>query len=416
MSTEDKFNPSDYRGRNQITLKTTYQGIRSVYRWCDDQKKYILPKTGNKYVALVKQNGRQKEKYFERLEDAKRWRVSGEGLKQSIPKFLFEEVLAQYFAHIKSGVAPSTWKTYWNSTGHLGYFLKMPVAGITSQTIDQWLIQVKAPKYLERQHKTRFTYAKELKVLKQILKFYSEYKDETFGVPVKARHNRDAVIDAQKLKAARIKNQSRYLDTEEQNRFLTALRQVTGEDRKLYYLLACFQLMTGARIGEAAAIHWADIDMIGEKLIISKNVHWGRGVGARTFIQPFTKTGVSRRVPMTADLKLLLKDMNINAKPGLVFSFDGNSPLTYRSIQHFYNKAFERAGISHRSTHILRHTFSTDFITDTKDHISLSRLLGHSSTRQTEHYAKITGNLTDESFRAYKEGSEERIGKVLKLV
>ena len=415
MSTEGKFDPTIYRDRNQITLKSAYMGIRTIYRWCDLQKKYVLPKTGNKYVAFVKQHGRQKEKYFERLEDAKRWRISGEGLKFSAPRMLFEEVLEKYFEHIKSSVTPSTWKTYKNSTQHLEFFYKRPVASISSQLVDQWLLKIKSPKYLKGQHQTRFTYTKELKVLKQIFKYFAEYEDETFNIPVRQRHSKDAVIDTQKMKAARMRNQERYLDADEQNRFLNELRIITGEDKKMYFYLACFQLLTGTRIGEAAAVEWTDVDMISEKLVISKSIHWGRGVGAKTYVQPFTKTGVSRRVPMTGNLKALLKEMNQQAQSGLVFSLDGKTPLTYRSIQYIFNRAFERADIDHRSTHILRHSFSTDFITDTKDYISLARFLGHSTTRQTEHYAKITGNLTDESFKAYKEGSEERLGKILKL-
>jgi integrase len=416
VKSEDKFDPTIFRDRNQITLKTAYMGIRSVYRWSDTQKKYVLPKLGNRFVAQVKQNGRQKERFFERLDDARKWRLSGDGLKHSSPKMLFEEVLSKYFEHIKSAVTPATWKTYKNSTQHLEYFYKMPVSSISSHVVDQWFVKIKSPNYLIGQHQTRFTYGKELKVLKQILKHYSEYIDENFNIPVKQRHSRDAVIDAQKMKIARMRNQSRYLTDEEQHRFLTELKVIATEEKKVFFLIACFQLMTGTRIGEAASMAWTDVDMIGGKLVISKSVHWGRGVGAKTYIQPFTKTGIARRVPMTIDLKLLLKEMNQASSSGLVFSLDRETPLAYRSIQYFYNKAFEKAGITHRSTHILRHTFSTDFITDTKDHVSLSRLLGHSSTRQTEHYAKITGNLTDESFKAYKEGSEERLGKLLKIV
>lgn len=415
MRTDAKFDPTIYRNRNQVTLKTSFTGIRAIYKWCDDQKKYVQPKSGLKYVALVKQNGIQKEKSFERKEEALKWRTSGEGTKPTARKMTFEEVMGKYFSHIQSSVTPATWKTYMNSTHHLAFFFKMPVSSITSHAVDQWLAKIKVPRYLESQHKTRFTYAKELKILKQILKYYSEYEDYDYHLPVKQRHSKDAVIDFQRMKASKMRNQSRYLEPEEQKRFLEELKVITGEKKKVYFYLAFFQLTTGTRIGEAGGLNWGDIDMVSEKVSISKSIHWGRGVGSETYVQPFTKTGVARRIPMTADLKNLLMVMNQTASSGLVFSFDGKSPLEYRSIQYFYDKAFERAGINHRSTHILRHTFSTDYLSDTKDHVALSRILGHSSTRQTEHYAKITGTLTDESFKTFKEASEERLGKVLKL-
>lgn len=416
MKTRSMPDLTAYKGKSQITLKTSYVGIRSIYRWSEAEKKYVAPTAGNKYVAMVKQHGRQREKHFESLNEAKRWRLSGDGLKNQAPKMLFEEVQAKFFERIITTVTPSTWKTYWNSTQHLCVFQKMKVSSITSQVIDQWLLSIKSPAYLESQHKTRFTYVKELKVLKLILRYYSEYEDESFIFPVKQRHTRDAVIDFQKMKAAKSRNQSRYLSNEEQARFLNELKVIAINEKRIFYYLACFQLLTGARIGELVALSWKDIDLIGDKFFISKSVSWGRGVGAKTTIQPFTKTGVDRSIPLAPFLISLLKEMNQDkGTRELIFSHDGHAPLAYRSIQYFYNKAFERAGIKHRSTHILRHTFSTDFLTDTKDHVSLSRLLGHSSTRQTEHYAKITGNLTNCSFETFKEGTEERLGKILKL-
>ncbi len=119
-------------------------------------------------------------------------------------------------------------------------------------------------------------------------------------------------------------------------------------------------------------------------------------------------------MPMTTALKEMLSALKMRSDgKGLVFSEDGINPFSYRSIQHYYNRAFKEAGVKRTSTHILRHTFSTDYLTATKDHLSLSRILGHASTRQTEHYAKITGNLTNHSFLAYQEANSENLGKVL---
>lgn len=413
MRTDGRFDPTVYRNKKQISLKTAYTGVRIIYKWCEIQKRYIQPKTGNKYFATIKQYGRQKEKYFERLEDARRWRVSGEGLKADAPKMIFGDVAEKFFLHIQSKVNPSTWKTYKNSTKHLEHFLKLPVSSITSFVVDQWLIKIKHPTYLSSQHQTRFTYTKELKVLKLILKYYSEYMDESYVMPVRQRHSKDAVIDLNKLKESRARNQSRYLSQEDQAAFFESLSAITSEKNRVFLYLAAFQLQTGTRIGEAAAIEWSDVDFLSGKVRISKCIHWGRGKEAMTYVQPFTKTGVSRYVPLTPSLKSLLMDLNQQSANGLIFSHDGNTPLPFRAIQYFYDKAYEGAGIKHRGTHILRHTFSTDFLTDTKDHIALSRLLGHSSTRQTEHYAKIKGTLIDQSFDDFKEGSEERLGKVL---
>ncbi len=413
MRREGKVDLTVYRDRTLITFKTIYTGIRIIYKWCPVQQKYIPRKDGKKYLATIKLYGTQKEKHFEKLDDARRWRMSGDSSILKTSTAPFSEVMDKYFEHAKSRVNLSTWQTYQNSTKHLEFFLKFPVSSITSFMIDQWLLKIKQPEYLKTQHQTRFTYTKELKVLKQVLKYYSEYIDESYLVPVKQRHNKDVIIDLAKMKKAKARNQGRYLSAEEQLRFFEALKEITASKNRVCYYLAIFQLQTGTRIGEACAVSWSDVDFIDGSVSIGKSVHWGRGKGAETYVQPFTKTGESRKVHMTTFLKALLLDMNQGATPGLVFSFDGVNPLPYRTIQYFFDKAFERAGISHRSTHILRHTFSTDYLTATKDHVSLSRLLGHASTRQTEHYAKVTGTLTSDSFQTFKEDTEEKLGKVL---
>ena len=86
---------------------------------------------------------------------------------------------------------------------------------------------------------------------------------------------------------------------------------------------------------------------------------------------------------------------------GLVFSEDGLNPAPYRVIQHYYDKAFLSAGLKWRSTHILRHTFATDFLEKTGNKLALQGLLGHSSSRQTDHYAKITDSVIKAGVRAY---------------
>ena len=83
---------------------------------------------------------------------------------------------------------------------------------------------------------------------------------------------------------------------------------------------------------------------------------------------------------------------------GLVFSEDGLNPAPYRVIQHYYDKAFLSAGLKWRSTHILRHTFATDFLEKTGNKLALQGLLGHSSSRQTDHYAKITDSVIKQKF------------------
>ena len=88
---------------------------------------------------------------------------------------------------------------------------------------------------------------------------------------------------------------------------------------------------------------------------------------------------------------------------GLVFSENGFTPVPYRSVQHHYNAAFETLGLKWRSTHIMRHSFATDFLQATGDQHALKGLLGHKHLEQTEHYAKNTQNVIVNGMKAYGE-------------
>ena len=62
----------------------------------------------------------------------------------------------------------------------------------------------------------------------------------------------------------------------------------------------------------------------------------------------------------------------------------------------------------------MRHSFNTKFRMLTQDQFNLSKILGHSSTKQTEqteHYAKITDLQVEESSKRFNESTRE--GKVL---
>jgi hypothetical protein len=54
------------------------------------------------------------------------------------------------------------------------------------------------------------------------------------------------------------------------------------------------------------------------------------------------------------------------------------------------------------STHIMRHSFATDFLQSTRDQYALQGQLGHKSSRQIEHYAKIIEGGVREGIQAYQ--------------
>lgn len=419
MGKEYKFNPLVYRGKDMVSIKTSYTGIRALYKWDTKVQRYFPKKDGNKYHAILKLRGHQKEKYFEKMDDAKRWRLTG-GTVEAIPetRMLFGELIERYFLHIKGRINESTFQTYSNQSAHLKVFKNYQVDKISSQLIDQWLIKIKRPDYLAFQKNTRLSYHKEVALLRQIFSYYSEYVPEgdKFISPLKERHTDDCIIDQRKFKEARVKSRTKHMTQEEVERFLIQHRVMSAVKPSHFgfYCLAMFQLQTGARIGEACSLRWSDLNFENGTFMISKTVQWKRRKGSETYIQPYTKTGGARLAWITEPLKVVLKQWKaLSRDEGLIFSCDGIEPYSYRAIQYAFDLAFKAAGIKWSSTHILRHTFSTEFLSHTRDFISLASILGHANTRMTEHYAKTTGSMALESFRKYEMESSGKLDNVL---
>jgi len=171
----------------------------------------------------------------------------------------------------------------------------------------------------------------------------------------------------------------------------------------IFKYLGEFQLGSGTRIGEACAIEVDDVNLLTGEATINKTVQWSRKKGRLTRISQLTKTGKSRQIFLTERavqfLKMWLRETG--RIKGLIFSYDGTTPLSYRAVQFQYDLAFKSLGMKWRATHILRHSYATDFLEKTGDKIALQGQLGHASSRQTDHYAKITANSVKAGVKAY---------------
>jgi len=114
---------------------------------------------------------------------------------------------------------------------------------------------------------------------------------------------------------------------------------------------------------------------------------------------------------MDEELLGKLRDWRLKSgrSQGLIFSINGEEPLGYRSIQQKFDRTFKRLHLPHRSTHILRHSFATDFLEVTGDQNALKEILGHRDLRQTEHYAKITSTLKKRAAQTYRESFRKNV-------
>ncbi|MGK5083979.1 site-specific integrase [Bdellovibrionota bacterium FG-1] len=407
----DPFNPKIYRGKALVYITVRGNpGIATIWDWNQEKRKYLQRSEGLRYYGYKKVGGKQESKCFERFDDAKAWRNSSFVFNdnQSHTGMNFADARRKYFERAKGRLEVTTYETYESCTKHLGFFDRVQVAEITPKVIDAWLDAIKKPDYLALQHKSRMTYHAELSLLRQILVHYSEYEDDSYQLPLKKRHLEDAIVDHGRYRQSLDRNRHHFIPRKDFEAFLDEMaRRAQGDpSRRVFYIVAEFQLGGGPRIGEACAIRFEDIlDWDTGAVSISRSVQWSRKKGRATQISPLTKTGESRVVFLSSRALGVLRKWaaGCGRSKGLVFSPDGLNPIPYRSVQYHYQAAFRKLGMSWKSTHILRHSYSTDFLERTGNKAALQGQLGHRTSRQTDHYAKITATTQQAGVRAYNE-------------
>jgi integrase len=185
---------------------------------------------------------------------------------------------------------------------------------------------------------------------------------------------------------------------EDDARFLTHAEfgQVLNHMPDRYKNFTQFLVMTGTRFGEATAVTVADVDLLSKPPTVRINKAWKRDGNNEFYVGP-TKTGAGKR---TVSLAPNLVDILVP----LVASGQGSDLLFTTStggrIAHSVYwqkcwlptvKAAQSDGLKKSPRiHDLRHTHASWLIQDGVSLFTISRRLGHASTRTTE---EVYGHL-----------------------
>lgn len=136
--------------------------------------------------------------------------------------------------------------------------------------------------------------------------------------------------------------------------------------------LACFMLLTGARITEALNVQWDDLDLARSTTIIRA-----------------TKIGEEREAHLPPVLLVAIANIE-GARSGKVFKYSSRSTA---KIQ--WKAAIKRAGIKHLSFHACRHGFATALLHKNVDVITIAELGGWKSPAHVfETYGHARGDKT----------------------
>lgn len=146
-------------------------------------------------------------------------------------------------------------------------------------------------------------------------------------------------------------------------------------------------LYTGMRIGEICALRWEDVDFDNGLIYVRRTMERIASydyVGAKTKILFDTpKTANScRMIPLPKHLMAYLKTVREGSNSAYVASCKGGFAEP-RVVRYRFRRLLKEAGLSPIRFHSLRHTFATRCIERNVDITTLSRLLGHSSSKLT---------------------------------
>lgn len=153
------------------------------------------------------------------------------------------------------------------------------------------------------------------------------------------------------------------------------------EHYRPFFITAAF---TGARPSELQAITWADIDW--RKEVFQVNKARVRGVEGK----PKTPAG-NRTVPMSQPVIVALGELQGRKlrHPKYVFTTHKGEPIT-KHMDRVWARALRKAGIRHRASYQLRHTFASLSLLAGLPPGYIAKVMGHGKDLQTffRHYAR----------------------------
>ena len=168
----------------------------------------------------------------------------------------------------------------------------------------------------------------------------------------------------------------------EQEKIVEYLRTKYEPYNALCYLL----ISTGMRLGEAAALTWADVDLKEGTVQINKTVVCVKG---RTSVQAHPKTASSNRILFLSEktIKYLYEYGNVSKEQegtnGMLFLTKKGGLYKSATIRNRWIRTCTELNIPYKGVHALRHTFATRALEKGIDIKTVSSILGHKNVTTT---------------------------------
>lgn len=178
-----------------------------------------------------------------------------------------------------------------------------------------------------------------------------------------------------------------------------AVRAEIDKTRPDEFILAFLIVNTGARLGEACALQWSDVDFEQNIINITKSAHWN---GNRPYIGQLKTKNAARIVPLLSPLRDMLEQIKGHKKADYIVS--GAELLTMSQLEarwlkfcqdhglaHSIDKTWNTKGTARRhldwvcdiDRHTLRHDYATSLFRAGVPVKTVQHLLGHADYQTT---------------------------------
>ena len=292
---------------------------------------------------------------------------STEELTEKKKKISFQQFIEEiYLPWYKTQVKESTYINRCSTIKkHFSYFYKMATDEIEPINVQNW----------------------QLKLAKE---FSPNYIRIVQGMPSIA-FDRSIVLGIAKKNPSRmignIKSKKTKVDFWTLEEFQKVISLLYKGDYYEHYLFMSFWLlfMTGMRIGEAAALHWSDIDFETGLLSITKTLYY-KTMTDYKFVEPKTQASI-RTIYIDADTLNELKawkkvQQQVLPNCELVLSYNG-TPTSKTTLPRALEKLAGLAGVHRIKIHALRHSHASLLISMGENPLLIKERLGHEKIQTT---------------------------------
>jgi site-specific recombinase XerD len=162
----------------------------------------------------------------------------------------------------------------------------------------------------------------------------------------------------------------RYLSDGEESR----LRAVIRDEYPSFLIEFELALHTGMRLSEQFALLWAEVDLLGRRIDLTK-----------------TKNGAGRSIPLNTVASVLLEaQKKITGQSPNVFLNASKEPFRKSPIRRWFEEATAKAGVKDFTWHCLRHTYASRLVMAEVDLRTVQELMGHKTIQMTVRYTHLS--------------------------